>query len=84
MARQNAASSGGGSGSDGSVAESKPVWSSTDKKYILGFAILSLAITVFYWWIGGRNLFVFPAVFCLSVGARKYWTGPMRRFADKS
>ena len=64
--------------------ESKPEWNRTDKKYIIGFAILSLLITAFYWWLGGRNLFVFPAVFCISVGARKYWTGPMRRFADKS
>jgi len=59
-------------------------WSSRDKKYLLGFAVLSLVLTACYWWMGGRNLFVFPAVFCLSVGARKYWTGPMRRFADKS
>lgn len=78
MARQNAVVAGE------YVEESKPVWSSTDKKYIIGFAILSLLITAFYWWIGGRNLFVFPAVFCISVGARKYWTGPIRKFADKS
>ncbi len=57
--------------------------STEDKRYMIGFALLSLVITVFYWWLGGRNLFVFPALFCISVGVRKYWTGPIRRFADE-
>ncbi len=53
-----------------------------DKRYMICFAILALLITAGYWSLGGRNLFVFPAVFCISVGARKYWSGPVRRFAD--
>lgn len=59
-----------------------PTLSKTDKLYMIGFAVLSFIVTAFYWYLGGRNLFVFPALFCLSVGARKYWSGPMRRFAD--
>lgn len=64
--------------------ESKLSLTGTDKRYLIGFGIISLLITAVYWWMGGRNLFVFPAIFCLSVGARKYWTGPVRKFADKS
>lgn len=60
------------------------VLNATDKRYLLGFTILSLIITAVYWSMGGRNLFVFPALICISVGARKYWTGPIRRFADQS
>jgi len=59
-----------------------PVLNQTDKRYLIGFGLLSLAITAIYWSMGGRNLFVFPALLCISVGARKYWTGPIRRFAD--
>lgn len=58
--------------------------SKTDKRYIIAFAILSFCITVGYWWLGGRNLFVFPALFCISVGVRRYWTGPIRQYADNS
>ena len=63
--------------------ESKLALTATDKRYLIGFAVLSLLITAVYWWLGGRNLFVFPAIFCLSVGARKYWSGQVRRYADK-
>jgi len=59
-----------------------PELNQTDKRYLLLFTILSLIITALYWWMGGRNLFVFPALLCISVGVRKYWTGPVRRFAD--
>jgi len=58
--------------------------STTDKRYLWAFAILSLIVTAAYWWLGGRNLFVFPALFCISVGARRYWTGPIRQFADSN
>jgi len=58
--------------------------SKTDKRYIIAFALLSFLITAGYWWLGGRNLFVFPALFCISVGARRFWTGPIRRFADNT
>lgn len=58
-----------------------PEISSIDKRYMIAFAIMSVIITAFYWSLGGRNLLVFPAVFCISVGARKYWAGPIRRFA---
>jgi len=69
--------------SDTSGTESSlPELSDTDRRYLIGFALLSLLITAVYFWLGGRNLFVFPALFCISVGARKYWTGPMRRYAD--
>jgi len=54
----------------------------TDKRYILAFAIISLLITIGYFWLGGRNLFVFPALFVISVGVRRYWSGPLRQFAD--
>lgn len=60
------------------------VMSKTDKRYLLAFGVLSLAITLIYWWLGGRNLFVFPALMCISVGARKFWRGPIRRFADNA
>ena len=69
---------------DGEVDKPKLTLNDTDKRYLIGFAILSLVITAVYFWIGGRNLFVFPAIFCASVGARKYWKGPIRRFADKA
>lgn len=58
--------------------------SKTDKRYIVAFALLSFFITAGYWWLGGRNLFVFPALFCISVGARRFWTGPVRHFADNA
>lgn len=61
-----------------------PEMSLTDKRYMIAFAIMSFIITAFYWSLGGRNLFVFPALFCISVGARKYWSGPIRRFAQES
>lgn len=64
--------------------ESKLTLNDTDKRYLIGFAVLSVVITAIYFAIGGRNLFVFPAIFCASVGARKYWKGPIRRFADKA
>lgn len=60
-----------------------PEMSAADKRYMIAFGIISLIITAFYWSLGGRNLFVFPAVFCISVGARKYWAGPVRRFAQE-
>lgn len=59
-----------------------PAFSATDKRYLLAFTVLSIIITAIYWSMGGRNLFVFPALLCISVGARKYWSGPVRRFAD--
>ena len=66
------------------VVENKlPEFTQTDKRYLIAFAILSAVITVFYWSLGGRNLLVFPALLCISVGARKYWKGPVRRFADQ-
>lgn len=66
-------------------AETKPIiLSKTDKRYLIGFTVFSLIITAIYWSMGGRNLFVFPALLCMSVGARKYWTGPIRRFADQA
>ncbi len=68
----------------GDATESRLTLTNIDKRYLIGFAVLSFLITALYWWLGGRNLFVFPAIFCLSVGARKYWSGPVRRFADKS
>jgi len=55
-----------------------------DKRYLLSFLVISLLITIAYWIAGGRNLFVFPAVFCIAVGASRYWRGPVRRFAEKS
>ncbi len=58
--------------------------SKTDKRYIIAFGVMSFFITAGYWWLGGRNLFVFPALFCISVGARRYWTGPVRQFADNA
>ena len=61
-----------------------PEMSLTDKRYMIAFAVISLIITALYWSLGGRSLFVFPAVFCISVGARKYWAGPVRRFAQES
>lgn len=63
-------------------ASALPELNPTDKRYLIAFAVLSLVITAIYWSMGGRNLFVFPALICISVGARKYWTGPVRRFAD--
>lgn len=65
-------------------AAKMPQMSPIDKRYLIGFAVLSAVITVFYWWLGGRNLLVFPAVLCISVGARKYWKGPIRRYAEQS
>lgn len=59
-----------------------PALSKTDKRYMIGFAVMSLFITIGYWTLGGRNLFVFPALFCISVGVRSYWAGPLRKFAD--
>ena len=70
-----------GSTGDSTQAQSF-VLSKTDKRYLIAFAVLSLFITAIYWSMGGRNLFVFPALLCISVGARKYWAGPIRRFAD--
>jgi len=59
-----------------------PVLNQTDKRYLVAFTVMSLIITAIYWMMGGRNLFIFPALMCISVGARKYWTGPVRRFAN--
>lgn len=64
--------------------EGKLVLSAKDKRYIFCFLAISLALTAFYWYIGGRNLFVFPAIFLLSVGSSRFWSGPVRRFAEKS
>ena len=60
----------------------RPVFSREDKRYMLAFLGISIAITAFYWYIGGRNLFVFPAIFLLSVGTSRFWRGPVRRFAE--
>lgn len=70
--------------SDSVEASRLPVMSKTDKRYLFAFAVLSIIITAIYWWMGGRNLLVFPAILCVSVGVRKYWAGPVRRFADNS
>lgn len=64
--------------------EIRPDFSAEDKRYILCFLAISVAVTVFYWYIGGRNLFVFPAIFLISVGTGKFWRGPVRRFAEKT
>jgi len=69
-----------GASSKASVAE-LPMLNQNDKRYLVVFTVLSLIITLLYWWMGGRNLFVFPALLCISVGVRKYWAGPVRRFA---
>ncbi len=61
-----------------------PALSATDKRYMLAFAIMSFLITAGYWSLGGRNLFVFPALFCISVGVRRYWAGPVRHYADNN
>lgn len=61
-----------------------PAFSSTDKLYLIGFAIFSLIITAFYFWMGGRNILVFPAVLCICAAFRKFWTRPMRRLVDFS
>lgn len=69
----------------GAAPDSSPIiFTETDKRYLIAFAVLSLIITAIYWNMGGRNLFVFPTLLCISVGARKYWSGPIRRFADPS
>ena len=60
----------------------RPVFSREDKRYMMAFLGISIAITALYWFIGGRNLFVFPAVFLLSVGTSRFWKGPVRRFAE--
>jgi|GEM_PF-1868963 len=44
-----------------------PQLTTTDKRYLIGFTVLSMVITAFYWWLGGRNLLVFPAILCISV-----------------
>ena len=69
-------------GQSPSLSASMASFSSTDKRYFLGFAVLSLLITIGYWTLGGRNLFVFPALFCIAVGVRSYWSGPLRKFAN--
>lgn len=40
----------------------KLVLTREDKRYLLAFFVISIAVTALYWYIGGRNLFVFPAV----------------------
>ena len=71
--------------SEGATHDIKlPTLSATDKRYMLAFAIMSFLITVGYWSLGGRNLFVFPAIFCISVGVRRYWAGPVRHYADNN
>ena len=62
----------------------RPVFTREDKRYLLAFLTISIAITALYWFIGGRNLFVFPAIFLLSVGTSKFWKGPVRRFAEQT
>lgn len=62
----------------------RPVFTREDKRYMLAFLGISIAITAVYWFIGGRNLFVFPAIFLLSVGTSKFWKGPVRRFAEET
>lgn len=71
------------SGAVNSNNESQIVLSEKDKRYLIAFTVLSLIITAIYWSMGGRNLFIFPALLCISVGVRKYWTGPIRRYADQ-
>lgn len=61
-----------------------PAFSATDKLYLIGFAIFSLIITAVYFWMGGRNILVFPAVLCICAAFRKFWTRPMRRLVDLS
>jgi len=81
-ARKNSARAATTAATDTADEAVLPVLSQKDKRYFIAFAVLSLIITAIYWSMGGRNLFVFPALLCISVGARKYWTGPVRRFAD--
>jgi hypothetical protein len=80
IAKQNAANPNHNALSDVSSIQLSEV----DKRYLVAFGVLSIAITAFYWWLGGRNLFVFPTLFCLFVGARRFWTGPVRRYADSA
>jgi len=61
-----------------------PVLNKTDKRYLIAFSVLSFIITAIYFSMGGRNIFVFPALICISVGARKYWSGPIRKYADNA
>lgn len=72
-----------GSGRNGN-GEIRPIFSAEDKRYIFCFLAISVALTAFYWYLGGRNLFVFPAIFLISVGTGKFWRGPVRRFAEKT
>ncbi len=81
-ARKNSADTVAGSNAEINQGSPLPTLTQTDKRYLIAFTILSLIITAIYWSMGGRNLFVFPALLCISVGARKYWAGPIRRFAD--
>jgi len=81
-ARKNMANAVTSGSTDTGEGSPLPTLSQTDKRYLIAFTVLSLIITGIYWSMGGRNLFVFPALLCISVGARKYWSGPVRRFAD--
>jgi len=64
------------------AASPLPALSATDKAYLLGFAIFSLIITAIYFWMGGRNILVFPAVLCICAALRKFWTRPIQQLAD--
>ncbi len=73
------------SGARASATESAlPALSATDKHYLIGFAIFSLMITAVYFWMGGRNILVFPAVLCICAAFRKFWTRPIRQIVDFS
>jgi len=68
----------------GATRSSLPSLSATDKHYLIGFAVFSLIITAVYFWMGGRNILVFPAVLCICAAFRKLWTRPIRQLVDFS
>ena len=58
-----------------SASDNEPTitFSRKEKKAIAVFAALTVLVTIWYWSMGGRNIFVFPALICIGLGMQKIW-----------
>jgi len=48
-------------------------FNSKEKRLLAIFAVITALVTIWYWSLGGRNIFVFPAIICIGLGVQKVW-----------
>ena len=48
-------------------------FSRKEKKVLAVCAAITVLVTIWYWTMGGRNIFVFPALICIGLGMQKIW-----------